>query len=150
MRMIYMIWAIFIGLLIGIQAATNTALRIELNSPWIAALTNFIVGVVVLFIIILIVKPETFSGMKPIFMGQVPLWKMIGGLIGAFFVVSVTFLAPHLGVGKVIILYLFGQITMSIIVDHFGLFGMPIDKITVQKALGILMLIGGVILTQRK
>jgi transporter family-2 protein len=150
MRMIYMIWAILIGVLFAIQAATNTALRIELDSPWIAALTNFTVGLLALFIIILIIKPDTFSAMKPMFTGQVPIWKMVGGLIGAFFVVSVTVLAPQLGIGKVIILYLFGQIIMSIIVDHFGLFGMPMDRITVQKALGIALLIGGVILTQKK
>ncbi|MDA3852809.1 MAG: DMT family transporter [Bacteroidales bacterium] len=148
--MIYMIWAILIGVLFAIQAATNTALRIELDSPWIAALTNFTVGLLALFIIILIIKPDTFSAMKPMFTGQVPIWKMVGGLIGAFFVVSVTVLAPQLGIGKVIILYLFGQIIMSIIVDHFGLFGMPMDRITVQKALGIALLIGGVILTQKK
>lgn len=150
MRMIYMIWAILIGVIIAIQAATNTALRIELNSPWIAAITNFMVGIVVLLIITLIVKPDTFSAMKPIFIGQVPIWKLIGGVLGAFFVVSVTVLVPHLGIGKLIILYLFGQIVMSIIVDHFGLFGMPIDKITMQKALGIVLLIGGIILTQKK
>ena len=150
MRMIYMIWAIIIGVIIAIQASTNTALRIQLDSPWISALTNFTVGIIALLIIILIIKPETFSAMKPMFTGQVPIWKMIGGLLGACFVVSVTILAPHLGVGKVIILYLFGQILMSIIIDHFGLFSMPVDKLTVQKAIGVAMLIGGVILTQRK
>lgn len=148
--MFYMIWAIVIGVVIAIQASTNTALRIQLGSPWISALTNFAVGIIALLIIILIIKPETFAGMKPMFNGGVPLWKMLGGLMGAFFVVSVTVLAPHLGVGKVIILYLFGQIVMSIIVDHFGLFGMPMDRITVQKAIGIALLIGGVILTQKK
>ena len=147
--MLYILWAIVSGMLIAIQASTNTALRIQLNSPWISALTNFMVGITALIIIILIVKPDTFSGMKPMFSGAVPIWKMLGGLMGAFFVVSVTVLAPHLGVGKVIILYLFGQIFMSIIIDHFGLFGMPMDKITLQKAIGIVLLIGGVVLTQK-
>lgn len=150
MRMFYMIWAVIIGVIIAIQASTNTALRIQLDSPWISALTNFTVGIIALLLIIIIIKPESFAGMKPMFNGQVPLWKMMGGLMGAFFVVSVTVLAPHLGVGKVIILYLFGQITMSIIVDHYGLFGMPVEKITIQKAIGVAMLIGGVILTQKK
>ncbi len=149
MRMFYIIWAIIAGVLIAVQASTNTALRIQLNSPWISALTNFMVGITALLVIIMIIRPETFAGMKPMFTGEVPLWKMIGGLFGAFFVVSVTVLAPHLGVGKVIILYLFGQIFMSIIIDHFGLLGMPVDKITVQKAIGVLFLIIGVILTQR-
>lgn len=149
MRMIYMIWAILLGVLIAIQASTNTALRIELNSPLIAALTNFLLGTFALLIIIIIVRPDTFGAMKPMFTGQVPVWKMIGGLMGAFFVFSVTAIAPQLGIGKVIILYLFGQITMSIIIYHFGFFGMPVDRITVQKALGIALLVGGVILTQK-
>ena len=148
--MFYMIWAILIGVMIAIQASTNTALRIELDSPWIAAIMNFSLGVIALVVVAFIVKPEIFSAMKPIFMGQVVWWKLLGGLMGAFFVLSVTILAPHLGLGKVIILYLFGQITMSIIVDHFGWFGMPVDKITLQKAIGIVLLIGGVVLTQKK
>lgn len=147
--MLYIIWAIISGMLIAIQASTNTALRLQLNSPWISALTNFMVGITALIIIILIIKPESFSGMKPMFTGGVPLWKMLGGLMGAFFVVSVTVLAPHLGVGKVIILYLFGQIFMSVIIDHFGLFGMPMDRITAQKGIGIVLLVAGVVLTQK-
>ena len=148
--MFYMIWAILIGVMIAIQASANTALRIELDSPWIAAILNFSLGVIALIVVAFIVRPETFSAMKPIFMGQVVWWKLLGGLMGAFFVLSVTILAPHLGLGKVIILYLFGQIIMSIIVDHFGWFGMPVDKITLQKAIGIVLLIGGVVLTQKK
>ncbi len=149
MRMFYIIWAVFAGIVIAIQASTNTALRIQLDSPWIAALTNFMVGISALLLVILVLKPETFVGMKPMFVGEVPIWKMLGGLMGAFFVVSVTVLVPHLGVGKVIILYLFGQILMSVMVDHFGLFGMPVEKLSLQKAIGVAMLIGGVILTQK-
>ncbi len=150
MRMFYSIWAIIIGVLIAIQASTNTALRVQLNSPWIAAFFNFAVGIIALFILILIIKPGTFSEMKPIIAGEVPLWKLIGGLLGAFFVVSVTILVPHLSVCKVVILYLFGQIITSVIIDHWGLFGMPIDRLTVQKGLGIALLIAGVILTQKE
>jgi len=149
MRMFYIIWAILAGVIIAVQAATNTALRVQLDSPWIAALTNFMVGLSALIILVLILRPDILSHMKPMFTGQVPLWKMIGGLLGAFFVVSITVLAPHLGVGRVILLYLFGQIMMSIIIDHFGLFGMPIEKLSIQKALGILMMIIGVVLIQR-
>ena len=149
MRMFYIIWAIIAGILIAVQASTNTALRLHLSSPWIAALTNFLVGITALIIIILIIRPDTFSAMKPMISGEVPLWKMIGGFLGAFFVLSVTVLAPHLGVGRVILLYLFGQILMSVVIDHFGLFGMPVDKITIQKAIGIAFMVAGVVLVQK-
>ncbi len=148
--MFYVLWAVLTGVFIAIQSSTNTALRIQLDSPWVSALTNFAVGILALFLIVLLIKPETFVAFKPIFAGNVPIWKMIGGFLGAFFVVSMTILVPHLGIGRVMILYLFGMIVMSAVIDHFGLFGMPIDKITVSKAIGIACLVVGVILTQKK
>lgn len=150
MRMLYIFWAIVVGILLAIQASTNTALRIQLNSPWISSLMNFGVGLLALIIIIAIVKPETFGGMRPIFTGQVPIWKILGGFMGAFFVTSITVLVPKLGIGNTVVLYLFGQIVMSMIIDHYGLLGMPVDKITIQKGLGVLLLLGGVALTQIK
>jgi len=124
MRLLYMIWAVIAGVIIAVQATTNTALRVQLNSPLAATLMNFIVGFCSIMVIILVVKPHTFVEMKPILSGEVPLWKIMGGMIGACFVLSITILTPHLGVSKVIILYLVGQIIMSLIIDHFGLLGM--------------------------
>lgn len=148
--MLYIFWAIVVGILLAIQASTNTALRIQLNSPWTSSLMNFGVGLLALIIIIAIVKPETFGGMRPIFTGQVPIWKILGGFMGAFFVTSITVLVPKLGIGNTVVLYLFGQIVMSMIIDHYGLLGMPVDKITIPKGLGVLLLLGGVALTQIK
>jgi transporter family-2 protein len=150
MKIFYVIWAIVAGIIIATQTGTNTALRIQLNSPWLASLTNFMIGISALLVVILIISPSSFAGMKPIFMGEVPLWKMIGGLLGAFFVTSITVLTPKLGVGQVVILYLFGQIMMSMVIDHYGWFGMQIDRMTIKKSIGIAFIIVGVILTQKK
>ena len=54
-----------------------------------------------------------------------------------------------LGAGGVVAATIAGQLTMSVIVDQFGLLGVDKDPISVPKLLGVLLLAAGTLLVVR-
>jgi transporter family-2 protein len=77
---------------------------------------------------------------------QQPLWKLLGGPLGAAFIFAMTYLSPRLGLASVMSLVIAGQIITSIGFDHFGLFGLVQQKISWPKITGASLVIVGVLL----
>ncbi|MEM8648276.1 MAG: DMT family transporter, partial [Pseudomonadota bacterium] len=71
------------------------------------------------------------------------------GILFAVYILSITFLAPRIGVGNAVFLVLLGQLISSAIIDHFGLFGAPQVPITVKRMIGIAVMAVGVMLARR-
>ena len=67
----------------------------------------------------------------------------------AFYVLSITYIAPRFGVGNAVFFVLLGQLISSAIIDQFGLFGAKPAPLSLTRAAGIAMMAGGVLLTQR-
>ncbi|WP_409327904.1 DMT family transporter [Staphylococcus pseudoxylosus] len=143
------IWLI-IGFIFGfcppIQTAINSALGQQLHSSIMASLVSFTVGTIVLFILTLIfnksLKVATFNNkqgkLKPIY--------FIGGILGVIFVTTNIILMPHLGAALTTIIVMLGQMLMGIIIDHFGLLGTNVNKVTTRKVSGIIAIMIGIIL----
>ena len=66
----------------------------------------------------------------------------------AFYVLTVTYIAPHFGVGNAVFFVLLGQLISAAAIDHFGLFGAQISPLGLTRAAGISMMVVGVWLTQ--
>jgi bacterial/archaeal transporter family-2 protein len=58
-------------------------------------------------------------------------------------------LTPRLGVATTIGLFLAGQVIASMVIDHFGLFGTPVQAASIPRILGALLIIVGVAVVQR-
>jgi bacterial/archaeal transporter family-2 protein len=71
-----------------------------------------------------------------------------GGLIVGFYVLSITFLAPRFGVGNAILFVVTAQLLTSALIDHFALAGATLRPLTTMRALGLLVVITGVVITQ--
>ncbi len=56
---------------------------------------------------------------------------------------------PRLGAALAFSLIVAGQLMMSVIMDHFGLFGVPVNPVNPAKMLGFLLLLAGVILIRK-
>jgi uncharacterized membrane protein YGL010W len=59
---------------------------------------------------------------------------------------SITLIAPKLGVGQAVLFIVISQIFSSAIIDHFGLFGLPVLPFNYKKLIGLICVIAGVIL----
>lgn len=134
------------GALIPIQAASNAALSRTLhdNVPF-AALILFIVAAVATGLTVMTSGVPTVADLR-----QAPWWSYSGGLIVAFYVLTITFLAPRLGVGAAIALIVTGQVLAALIIDHFGLLRSLTFSLTPTRLIGgMLMVIGAFLALKR-
>ncbi len=79
-----------------------------------------------------------------------PWWSYTGGLIVAFYVFTITFLAPRLGVGTAIALIVTGQIAAALAIDHFGLLRSLTFQLTMSRVAGAVLMVGGAFLALRR
>ena len=74
---------------------------------------------------------------------------LIGGALGACYVSLVLVTVRTLGAGGIVAASIAGQLTMSVIIDQFGLLGLDKDPISAVKVLGVLLLAVGTLLVIR-
>jgi len=143
------IW-LFIGFIFGfcppIQTAINSALGQSLQSPIAASLVSFFVGTVVLFMLTLIFNRSLKLTTTHAQQGKLKPIYFIGGILGVIFVTTNIILMPHLGAALTTIIVMLGQMLMGSIIDHFGLLGTHVNKITPRKVIGIVAMMIGIIL----
>ncbi len=63
-----------------------------------------------------------------------------------FYILSITFVAPRLGISNAVSFVLLGQFIAMAAIDHYGFIGMPQFPITPQRALGLLIMATGIII----
>jgi bacterial/archaeal transporter family-2 protein len=133
------------GGLIALQAPTNSILAKAGGSPVLAALISFAVGTVALAAVFLATgrRPASsaFAGL--------PWYAWAGGAYGATYVAVAAYAAPKIGLASLITIGIAGQIAVALWLDQIGALGLPREPINVGRALGALLVIGGVILVRR-
>lgn len=126
-------YAIIAGCLVSVQGAVNSQLGTLLSHPLQAAFISFLVGTLGLWIMVLLLNESLpqLSQLKTI-----PIKLYVGGLLGAVFITSTIVLIPKIGVANMLIAALIGQIIGSLVLDHFGLFGVPQKAIELSRIAG--------------
>ena len=133
------------GIGIPVMAALNGALGGRLGSPALAALILFVVAGTVALTAVTVTKSWSAGAA----LTDAPLTLFTGGLFVAFYVLSITWLAPHLGVGNAVFFVLLGQLLATAAIDHFGWFGALEFRMTPRRAIGLVLMAVGVFLARR-
>jgi transporter family-2 protein len=81
---------------------------------------------------------------------ETPPWMWLGGLFGAFVVLTITVTAPRIGVAAVVALLIAGQLAMGALIDRFGWFGVEKVPLGATRLAGIALLAAGTALVLRK
>ena len=137
--------AAFAGAVVPFQSAINVNLGRGLGHPLWATLASLMVSILVLLPIILALRLPLPS---LTFISKAPLWMWAGGAFGVCFISLALVLLPKLGASGFMALALAGQVVASMLLDHFGWFGLVERHVTLPKVLGALLLIAGVVLIQ--
>lgn len=137
--------AAFAGAVVPFQSAINANLGRGLGHPLWATLASLMVSILVLLPIMLAMRLPLPS---MAFIGKAPLWMWAGGAFGVCFISLALVLLPKLGASGFMALALAGQVVASLVLDHFGWFGLVERQMTMPRVLGALLLIGGVVLIQ--
>ncbi|MBL4594884.1 MAG: DMT family transporter [Flavobacteriales bacterium] len=145
-QLIYIAFAVLAGAVLPLQAGLNIQLGKSVHQPIFAAFASFLVGTIGLFIYLMILKFD-FSSILNI--KEVSPFVWVAGLLGAFYVATVIILAPKLGTALTFSLIVAGQMSLSLIFDHYGLMALPVKQINWQRFLGLAFLITGVLLIRK-
>jgi bacterial/archaeal transporter family-2 protein len=131
---------------VAAQAPINNVLSKHVGN-FGAVSVNFTVGTVcVLFI--------TFAfagGLHGEAGSESPAWHywILGGVAGVIIVTTTLITVRELGAGGVTAATIAGQLTLSVVLDRLGVFGLDERAITWQKLLGIALLTSGLFLIVR-
>ena len=139
--------AMGIGIAMSIQTAINSQLREYVHSPLQAALLSFLVGTIVLAFFVFFQSAAKPSLQE---LNQIPLYLWFGGCLGVYAISISIYTAPRLGFLTLSGLIIFGQIMMSMLLDHFGWLGVEKTPINWQRLLGSVVIFIGVLLTLQR
>ncbi|CUH81118.1 hypothetical protein TRM7557_03248 [Tritonibacter multivorans] len=131
------------GIGIPILAALNARLGSVTGSPALASIVLFLVALSIALVFYLTVGPRDLSALA-----KAPKHLFLAGCFIAFYVLTVTHIAPHFGVGNSVFFVLIGQLIAAAAIDHFGLFGAQVSPLTLMRAAGISVMAVGVWITQ--
>lgn len=132
------------GIGIPLLAALNAQLGARIGAPTAAAAVLFAVALSATLAATVLTGAQ---GGFPALAAQPP-HLFAGGLLVAFYVLSITWIAPRFGVGNAILCVLLGQMLSAAVIDHFGLFNAAVRPFTAFRAAGLGMMAAGLILTR--
>ena len=128
------------------QQAVNANLRIEIGSPWWAGFVSYLGGTLAMLAVAILLR-EPLPATQLIQRSHVLSWS--GGIFGAVYIAISIFLLPKLGATTVIAFIVAGQLIGSVVFDHFGLLGLPVQPFTAVRLVGVGMLVLGAILVRQ-
>ena len=140
----YAVIMLIAGMGIPTLAALNAALGQHIGSPSAAAVILFLVAMLCAVVV------SVITGPGPILQASdAPKHLFLGGALVAFYVLSITYIAPHFGVGNAVFFVLIGQMISAAAIDHFGLFGAQVSPLSLTRAAGLSLMGIGVWVTQQ-
>jgi bacterial/archaeal transporter family-2 protein len=134
-----------VGGMVALQAPINSGLGKAVGN-FQAAFVSFFVGTIILAVIAALAR----GGLGQISEARTlaPQY-LLGGVLGACYVSTILVAVRTLGAGGIVAASIAGQLTMSVIIDQFGLLGIEKDPINAMKALGVVLLAAGTLLVVR-
>jgi transporter family-2 protein len=135
MKLLFVFLAIIGGIVAGTQAPINGELGRRIGSIE-AAFVSFFVGTLVLILFTI------FFGKGQLLQAfSVPKWNLLGGVLGAIFVTAIIFCVPNLGVATTIFSAIIGQVIISMVIDHYGLFGITRIPVNMYRLIGVILML---------
>ncbi len=135
----YKFYAVLVGAMIAIMIMFNGTLEGFLGS-YLSVLLIHAVGLIGISLVLY------FRKEKPVFKRDIPLYLYGGGVVGVALVMVNNTCFLNLGASLTLSLGIFGQLVLSSIIDHFGLFDMEIHKFKPKKLVGIGIIILGIVI----
>src|SRR4051794_6818285 len=142
MRIVFAPLAISAGVAAAIQAATNAGL---------AKSTGLGPALIVNTVVVLIGAIGLWAalGAKMTFFPAGASWTLyLGGLFGFVIISSLAFVFPKIGAAYAVALMVGGQCLAALMVDAFGLMGMPREPLTIQRVVGVALVAAGAAVIQ--
>ncbi|WP_439560087.1 DMT family transporter [Roseinatronobacter sp.] len=133
------------GIGVPVLAALNAQLGARLGSPAVAGAMMFVIAAVVAMLVATSLgQARTLTALP-----AQPRHLFLAGILIAFYLLSISWVAPRFGVGNAVMFVLLGQIVAICVIDQFGLFGARLRPLDLPRLVGIILMAVGVVLAQR-
>lgn len=132
------------GFMFGFQSPINTALSKRIGF-YESAFVSFSVGILCLLLLLIFFGKGNLSAVT-----LVPWWQLLGGVLGAVYLIAVIVAVPQIGVTTVIVAILIGQLTVGLLVDNYGWFGVPVRTLNWHRMIGMGLLLVSLWLIYKK
>lgn len=144
MNLGYLLGACAIGMAFAAQPAINAVSARGMGSAIPAAALSVAITMVACLALMLVarVTPSIQA------LTQLPWWIVFGGLIGVCVVAGSATIVPVTGVTLFFVCLIAGQLFGSIVLDHFGAFGLQVDPVSWKKIAGVVLALLGVVLVR--
>jgi transporter family-2 protein len=135
------IFSVGSGALIAVQSGLSGQLSKTIGNPFFASFSIYFVCAILMGGY-LIFNPGQFPSSSELRSVPWHLW-FVGALCSCMALSTIYWLMPIIGVPKLMIGVIVGQLFVSMIAGHYGLFNLPVDQFTVKKLIGSILLILG-------
>ncbi len=98
--------------------------------------------------VVLLVATRSLGGFATA--AAAPRWMWLGAVGGAFIVFTVTLAAPRIGTFAMLALIIAGQLTLGVVIDRYGMFGLQQIPFTPYRVAGIILLAAGAALALKR
>ncbi|ECC8925305.1 DMT family transporter [Salmonella bongori] len=117
MTFIMIVLAIIGGSMLSIQAAINGQLGSQVG-VFKSAFLTFSVGAIITALLIFFFEPKQLVTLM-----DVPKWQLLGAMFGVPYIVIMVLAVQRIGTAIATVAVIFGQLTMSMLIDNFGWLG---------------------------
>lgn len=137
--------ALVAGALVPFQAGSNAVLGRALGHPLWATGTSLFISMIVLLPVMLVMRVPAPAIHQTT---SLPLWAWFGGIAGVIYISAALILTPKLGATSFIVCVIAGQLIASLMIDHFGLMGLPVKTANIGRIGGVLLIFAGMLMVQ--
>lgn len=133
--------AMISGALMSVQGVWNTAVS-KVTGMWVM---NSFVQFTALLICLsgwFVTGRASFGSLLKVS----PKYLLLGGVIGAFITLTVVKSLAQLGPAKSVLVIVITQISVSYLIELFGLFGVERVEFELKKLIGVILAAGGILL----
>jgi transporter family-2 protein len=134
--------------LLAIAAGIAAALQAAINAG-LARATGLGPALVVNTVVVLLGTIGLWAALGArgsFFPAGTPWTLYLGGLCGFVIIATLAFVFPKIGGAYAVALVVGGQCAAALVIDHFGLVGMPRDPVTLQRVAGVALACAGALL----
>ena len=135
----YYLLSLIAGSLLAFMVSSNGIVG-EAAGNYASSVIIHFIGLIAVSLVLLLTKAK-FKNLR-----KLPLWMYSAGLIGIITVLFNNLTYTTLGVSLTVALGLLGQSLTSLLIDQFGLFGLPVSRFDKKKILGFVIIFVGIII----
>jgi transporter family-2 protein len=131
------------GVAVGLQGPMSGAMSARLG-PMVSSLIIHVGGAILSAVILLLTGGVNMRAFQ-----DLPKPYLLAGVFGVILYLTFAYTIPRVGATVAIALLVLAQMTLGMLIDHFGWFGVPVNPINPTRIVGAALLLGGAYLITR-